>query len=100
MANAANEQQVKEADKKAKFLAKVHLDDVRKVLETQSGRDYLWRIMVYAGTFECDFAGNNTQYFIEGKREMGLKIWKDVMEADPQLFVSMWKKSKSEDTNA
>ncbi len=65
------------------------ITDLKKILATIEGRRFFWRYLSLAGVFHSSFTGNNTTFFNEGKREIGLKLLADLNEAVPQAFVLM-----------
>jgi len=61
----------------------IELDDIRAVMATVEGRRFMWRFLE---------AGNiSSTFYNEGKRELTLGFYADVMEACPELF---WKAQK------
>jgi len=75
------------------------VSDIRKILEKAEGRRYLWGLMADGGVFHSSFAGagqNDQTNFNEGMRSLGLRIFSDIMEADPAKFKQMQDEHKSE----
>ncbi len=63
--------------------------DVREVLSKPSGRRLFWGYLSECGIFKSSFTGNNTTFFNEGKREIGLQLLNDLTEAVPEAFLLM-----------
>ena len=89
--NAADPEQVKEAGIKEKFGRKQELNDMYNILTTPYGRRWVWRVMTDCGIFKTSFTGNSTTFFNEGRRDIGLRILADVMEANPDAYLKMAK---------
>lgn len=68
--------------------------DLRQVIETKSGRRFLFSLMSASGTFEKTFTGSSQSYFNEGRRSIGLELFHEVMDMEPDKFVAMWKEDK------
>lgn len=94
--NAADAEQVKEAGIKEKFGRKQELNDVYNILAIPSGRRWVWRVLSDCGVFKSSFTGNSTTFFNEGRRDIGLRILADVMEANPDAYVQMAKEAQGE----
>jgi len=94
--NAADAEQVKEAGVKEKFGRKQELNDVYNILAIPSGRRWVWRVLSDCGVFKSSFTGNSTTFFNEGRRDIGLRILADVMEANPDAYVQMAKEAQGE----
>ncbi len=94
--NAADAEQVKEAGVKEKFGRKQELNDVYNILAIPSGRRWVWRVLSDCGVFKSSFTGNSTTFFNEGRRDIGLRILADVMEANPDAYVQMAKGAQGE----
>lgn len=92
--NAADEQQVKEAGGKAKRGRERELDDFRNIMESVSGRRFVFRYISECGVFTDGFTGNNTTFYNEGKRSIGLRLLADINDACPELYTKMMEESK------
>ena len=76
-----NERQKKQRDKET--------NDVKKLLDIPEGRRFFWRLLSGTGVFRTSMTGNSQTFFNEGRRDIGLMILKDVMEANPGAFSQM-----------
>lgn len=79
-------------DEYLKFKAERRFDDFKKIMETEHGRRYVWGILESAGIFRTTFTGNSTSFFNEGRRALGLEIYRDV-QALPELRTLMEKEN-------
>lgn len=73
--------------------------DLRKVLSTPEGRRFIWKMLGRAGVFRSSFTGNSHTFFNEGKREIGLGLFEDVMTINSEMFVRMQKENTSLENN-
>lgn len=107
MPNISDKQQVDAAEKANRRKRHYELEDLRSVLQSPAGRRFVWRYLTIGGVFQSSFTGDNATFFNEGRRDIGLKLMADVMEADPDAYVRMAKEHqapkqnpKQEETNA
>ena len=70
------------------------LADVAWVLSTEPGRRFYWRVMNKCGLFKSSFTGNNTTFFNEGERNIGLLLMADLNAAHPEAYLQMLKESQ------
>ena len=82
--------QVKKAGERAKLTRKRELDDLLVVLSTLNGRRFIWRQLSECGIYKSSFhPSGSTVYFMEGRRDVGLKLLADVMEVSPEAYSTM-----------
>lgn len=79
-----------QAKTRAQYEAENHLV-LRDLLRTYAGRQYLWRVLTRCGIFCMSFKPGeaDTTSFNEGKRNVGLSIFNDVMGVDQKAFAQM-----------
>lgn len=88
--NAADEQQLADSKKRNKAGRDQELDDLRTVLGTPQGRRFYWRTLGECGIYRTSYTGSsNSTCFNEGKREIGLRLMADLMEAAPEKYILM-----------
>ena len=63
--------------------------DLRKILRTPEGERYMWYMLETCHMFSTTFTGNSMGNFMEGERNVGLRILHDVMKVDPKLLGKM-----------
>lgn len=66
-------------------------EDLQRVLESESGRRFLWYLMHRAHVFRSSFTGNSETFFREGERSMGLFVLAGVLDVSPWIFGKMQK---------
>ena len=63
--------------------------DLRAVIGTDAGRRFIWTLLGDCGVFRTSFTGNNSTFFNEGKRFVGLEVLKRMNSAAPEAFANM-----------
>lgn len=87
--------QLKEARKKEKFQRDVELSEVKWVLSSKQGRNFIWRLLGRCGIYTQSFNQNNSiMSFNEGKRSVGNEILVDINQADPEGFFTMMRENR------
>ncbi len=88
--NAADEAQVKKAEKQDRFDRQNELNDIVEVLNTSAGRRWIWRIMSECGIYEnCKRADRDLTHMAIGAQNIGQMVLFDVIEADEKLLFAM-----------
>jgi len=81
------------ADEEAKTAAikadKTYLSDLSNLAKTPAGRRVLRRIIGYTRPLNTTFTGNSQGMFLEGGRNVGLRIIADLNAADDNLGINM-----------
>lgn len=95
--NAADPQQVKEAAQKVKYGREQELNDVRSILATREGLRFMWRYLSECGIFKTSMTGSSQTFFLEGRRDIGLRLLTDVNEADPEAYFRMISEDKRDE---
>lgn len=67
----------------------LELQDIRKVVSTREGRRFLWRLLAEAKVFGSCFTGNSATFFNEGRREFGVFLLTEMLQADKQAYMLM-----------
>lgn len=91
--NAADHGQIKSAGRKQRWNRERELSDVRSILSTKQGRRFWWRYLAKCKIFQSTFTGNNTTFFNEGERNVGLQLLADLNEAMPEAYMLMQKEA-------
>lgn len=76
-------------DKSQKERRREELEDISWLMSHAQGRRFMWRLLSSAGVFHSSFTGDETTYFKEGCRAVGLKFFADVQEEAPEMYVTM-----------
>ena len=96
MKNAADEQQVREAEKKQKLRRDQELDDLKKILTMDAGRRLVWRLLGRARVFESVWEQSAKIHYNAGQQDFGHFIMSEVIEAGPEFLLRMMQESKQQ----
>ena len=91
---ASDPAQVKEAAQKVKYGREQELNDVKAILATKEGLRFMWRYLTECGIFKTSMTGSSQTFFLEGRRDIGLRLLADVNEADPEAYFRMLSEDK------
>ena len=89
----ADKEKVRKKGLKERLGRRQELEDIHSILSTRSGRRFFWRLLAECGIFRSSFTGNNTTFFNEGRRDIGLKFLADSQEF-PDLYLRMMTESR------
>lgn len=95
--NAADESQVRGADKKQKNRHLRDIVDLKEILSLPAGRRVIWRLLVKCKTFETVWHPSALIHYNAGQQDLGHFILGEVMEAKPEAYLQMSAESKKED---
>lgn len=98
MSEIDDPEKIKRRESRDVLLRRKQLEDIRVILSDARGRRFYWRLLVECGIFKSSFTGNNTTFFNEGRRDVGLVLLADLNEADPSAYLVMLDESKLEAT--
>ena len=94
--NAADENQIKIEREKNKFKQDTEDNDLKFLLASDQGRRFIWNMLEKCGVFKSSFTGSSETFFLEGQRNIGLKLMSDIMRVDPDSYLKMIKSNKGE----
>lgn len=97
MAESDDEDKLKRKASIATVRRRRELEDVALVLSSVEGRRFYWRMLERCGIHKSSFTGNNTTFFNEGERNIGLLLLADLEEADPDAYVKCLKEARKEE---
>lgn len=93
--NLGDKSDVKKNDKAARVRELNKIADLKFLLNYPQFRRYLFRYLSESGTTESVYKENPyVMYFLEGNRNVGLKMLSEVMEANPESYAQMIKENK------
>lgn len=87
--DAANEAQVEQAQEKVELARRQLLEDLKEITSRKSGVRFIRHILEQGRVFQTTFTGNSHSFFLEGHRNLALKILNDVLEAAPEIAASL-----------
>lgn len=97
MSDLSDPQKLKRRESLDNIHRRQELNDIAHVLSTLTGRRFFWRLLQRCGVFKSSFTGNNTTFFNEGERNIGLILLTDLNEADPNAYMLMIQESRIDD---
>lgn len=71
----------------------------KEMLETASGRRFLFWLLNRTGVFASSFTGNSSTFFLEGKRSIGIELYRLLLSADPGAIHTLITFQKNEEHN-
>lgn len=99
--NAADGDQVKQAEQKEKTRRQRELNDLAFICDDPRGRRFLWRLLSECAVFKAVFNPNNSiMSHNEGRRQVGLDVLADIMAVDETLFHTMAHENRAEEAKA
>lgn len=87
--NPHDPEQVELAEKRANAKASQAENDLKFLLSSKQGRRFLWKQLEFCRVFSTSFTGNSQTFFNEGMRNVGLKLFNDILKAEPESFAVM-----------
>jgi hypothetical protein len=92
--NAAKPEQVAQAQERETRGREREINDIAWVLSTPNGRRFLWRYLEMCGLYRTSFTGSSETFYLEGMRNIGLKLLADITETSPEQYLLMMKEAK------
>lgn len=75
-------------------------DDLKQVMNTESGRRFIWKTLSASGVFHSSFSSDPySTAFNEGARNKGLELFNNVMSVCPDLYLVMAEEAKEQENN-
>ena len=71
----------------------------RDLLARENGKRFLYWLINQTGVFSACFTGNSTTFYLEGKRSVGLEIYRLLMESNPDAFQELINFQRNEEVN-
>ena len=66
------------------------LNDLREVMNTNSGKNVLWWVLSQCGIYDTNFSDEDRKTnFLLGKRDIGLGIIGLMHDADPEMYAKL-----------
>lgn len=96
--NANDPKEVKEAAKKERRSRDQELRDIHYLLQTSTGRRWMWRLLEFCGEFQLSYTRGDTHEtsFREGMRNVGNKVLADIMDANGNIYGQMREENTEE----
>lgn len=92
--NAADQGQVRAAEKKEAYTRDHELNDLRRVLETPEGRRVLWRFMSKCNVFGSVWEPSARIHYNSGRQDFGHFVMAEIVDASEEYLFLMMKENK------
>jgi hypothetical protein len=92
--NAADENQVQEADLRLRFTKRDQDKDMLALLAMPEFRRFAWRHIKETGIFSVSGTCDNYTFFREGARNVGLKLLDEITTLSPDAYLQMITENK------
>lgn len=90
-----DERAVEERNKRLKMKERDRLDALGGIMSVPAGRAWVHNLLSIAHVFDSSFSNNShAMAFREGERNVGLRIFADLMAAAPDQWITMMTESK------
>ncbi len=63
--------------------------NIRELIKTKSGKDFIWEVISMCGIYSSTFTGNSQGAYLEGKRAVGLEVLQLLEDVDPALYPNL-----------
>lgn len=70
----------------------------KDLLAEEKGRIFVWWLLEQTHVFQNSFTGNSHTFFLEGERNVGLKLFALAMEADPEFMAKLIEFKRDKET--
>lgn len=94
VANAADEEQVHNAEEKLKTKRIQEMEDMRDVLKLPQGRRVMWKLLSHCKVFESIYHPSALIHHNSGRQDVGHFIMAEIMAANEMAFLQMMSESK------
>jgi hypothetical protein len=86
-----------EAADKAAEARRVEIEDLRGILNSKTGRRFVWRLLERAGVYRTSFNNSGSiTAFNEGRRDVGLFLLNEIHEVAPDAYLTMLKEAHAD----
>ncbi len=93
----AQELQKQEELARRRIVRDQEIKDVKWLMSSEKGRRIVWRLLGLSGTFQLSFDQNAMKMaFNEGKRNLGNKLYDEILTLCPEMFPVMWREQQEQ----
>lgn len=89
--NAGDEEQVAERKKLSATQEAQRIEGLRKIVNDPDSRLWLRDLLGFCGIGRSSFTGNSQTFFLEGQRNVGLRVQGELVKHYPDAFITMLK---------
>ena len=87
--NVADVRSIDSAGKKQKEVERQQIDDLRKILDSDHGRRFLWRLLVHCRINASVFEPNSKIAYNSGMQDVGHFVLGEIVKARPEAYLLM-----------
>lgn len=92
--NAADVEQVREAEHREKREKIISIEDMRYVLGSEQGRRVMWKLLSHCNVFKSIWHPSAQIHHASGMQDVGHFIMAEIMDADEGALIQMMTESK------
>ena len=93
--DASSRKDIRRAEKDSRLIDRQRTEIISGLMQSTSGRAYLWNELSLAHIFATSFSLDPLQMaFSEGERNCGLRLLNDIMETAPEDFILMMREQQ------
>lgn len=90
MSDVGDIELVGERKSRARLRRENELEAIKVLLSHRFGRDFVWRLLEECRLYQSSYQGNAEEaVFNEGKRNVGLWVLNEVLQAAPNAYATM-----------
>lgn len=89
MSNAASEKEKQIVERQARRRERDLRSGINYLLADKKGQDFLWWLLSESHMFRTTFTGNSQGAFLEGERNLGLRVYHKIIETNPEAYLDM-----------
>lgn len=89
MEKAGDPNTLKDKKRKLRFQERAAKNELNAVLTSREGRAVLWRILEQCGVWRSSYSLDDSIYFMEGQRNIGLWLLNEIQQLSKERFIEM-----------
>lgn len=94
--NAGDPAAVRKQQDKQRESERRRIKGLQLIVEDPDARAWLWDLLEFCGIARVSFTGNSETFFLEGGRNVGLRIQADLTAHFPESYISMMRENKND----
>lgn len=98
-ADVGDIEQVKEKKTKAQLEKERQVEELRYILSTSGGRNWIWRLLSECKIYKAKVTDQLLTFREIGREDIGLWILAEIMETEPYAYIKMQEEAKEREIN-
>lgn len=94
--NAGDPVAIRRQQDKIKEMERRRINGLKAIVDNPDSRVWLWNLLEFCGIARISFTGNSETFFLEGGRNVGLKIQADLTRHFPESYIGMMRDNENE----